>query len=339
MRFRLLLLSLPVLLGACSKMAAPVQLDFIGNAALTSGNKVVSPNDSLTTRAYAVGNDNLLRRLRIVVTYSPGPAPVLYPVPISGYDPKTGPPTQEIVYLDSLINPVVGSNSSSPKGGELLFENRFSARSTSGTELWQYTVTDATGASASRAYKLTVHKPDSAAVFHNYLLVIRPHPRTALAFDTLRERARVFLNLSYGLLLPKYAVVNKESSVQKNQQLVDLVCAVRGGNVTLEAPAYAGQLPLLPVAKWPVPRVTLLRRTGLTSDDFNKTATSATFATAFNNGQRFAANSPDSLSTGPLAKNQVLAFRTTEGKSGLLLVSDVVLGTAPVVRCSVKVQK
>lgn len=338
MRFRLLLLLLPVLLGACSKTAAPVRLDFIGNTTLTSGSRVVGPTDTLTTRAYAVGNDNLLQRLRISVTYDRGLAPIVYPVPLSDYDPKTGPDPQTILYLDSLIKPVIGGNSNAPRGGEYLFENRFAARATSGSELWQYTVTDVAGESASRAYRLTVRKPDSAAVYHNYALSLRPQPRSAVASDPLRDQARVFLNLHYGLLLPKYAVLNSEGTVRENQLLVDLICAVRGSNVALEAPAYAGQLPFLPAAKWPVRRVTRLRRTSLSSDDFSKAATTAAFTTAFNSGQLFA-NSPDSLSTGTLAKNQVVAFRTAEGKTGLLLVADVVLGTAPVVRCTVRVQK
>ncbi|MBF9239026.1 hypothetical protein I2I05_16610 [Hymenobacter sp. BT683] len=340
MRFRLLLLLLPVLLGACSKTNGPVRLDFVGNTTLTSSNRTVSANDTLSTRAYAVGNDNALRRLRISVTYEPGPEPFLYPLPLSGFDPSDAPAAQTIVYLDSLITPIQSTSTyTSPfRGGEYLFENRFSARSTSGTEVWQYTVTDATGESASRAFRLTVRKPDSAAVFHNYNLVVRPRPRTALAFDTLRERARVFLNLSYGLLLPKYAVLNNEATVQPNQQLVDVIATVRNGSITLEAPAHAGQLPLLPVAKWPIRRRTELRRTNLSSVEFNAAATTAAFTTAFTNGELFTA-APDGLSTGALAKDQVIAFRTTEGKTGLLLVSDVVLGTAPVLTCVVRVQK
>ena len=99
MRFCLLLLLLSALLGACSKTNAPVQLDFIGSTALTSGSKVVNPNDTLTTRAYAVGNDNLLKRLRITVRYEPGPSPILYPIPLSNYDPATATPL-EVVYLE-----------------------------------------------------------------------------------------------------------------------------------------------------------------------------------------------------------------------------------------------
>ncbi|MCC3153718.1 hypothetical protein Q3A66_01270 [Hymenobacter sp. BT770] len=342
MRFRLLLLFLPVLLGACSKTATPVQLDFIGTTTLTSGNKVVNPTDTLTTRAYAVGNDNLLKRLRIAVTYKPGPEPILYPVPISGYDPKTGPPEKEIVYLDSLLNPIVGSNNDSPKGGEFLFENRFSARSTSGTELWQYTATDVAGETASRAYRLTVRKTDSAAVYHNYTTVLRPVPRTdtTRAARSTRARSRVFLNLRYGLLLPKYALLNQENSLQSNQPLIDLIALSSDGTtVSLSAPADTRVL-VLNAASWPVAnrRATELRATRLTLAEFSTATTAAAFNAAFTNGTAFS----DPLTTGTLTKNQVIAFRVAEGTAthtGLLLVSDVVLGTAPALSCSVKVQK
>ncbi|WP_035566579.1 hypothetical protein [Hymenobacter sp. IS2118] len=342
MHFRLLLLLLPVLLGACAKVDRPVRLDFVGNTTLTSSNRTVAANDTLSTRAYAVGNDNLLRRLRITVTYEPGPEPFRYPLPLSSFRPGDAPASQTIVYLDSLITPIqrVNTTTNTPffRGGEYLFENRFSARSTSGTELWQYTVTDVNGESASRAYRLTVRKPDSAAVFHNYSLVIRPRPRTTLAFDTLRERARVFLNLSYGLLLPKYAVLNNEATVQPNQQLVDLIATVRNASITLEAPAHSGQTPLLTTAKWPSRRRTEVRQTSLPPAAFNAAATTEAFEGAYNNGQLFTA-APDGLSTGTLAKDQVIAFRTTEGKTGLLLITDVILGTSPVLKCSVRVQK
>ena len=330
MRFRLLLFCLPIVLGACSKTNAPVQLDFIGNSTLTSGSKIVGFGDTLTTRAYAVGNDYPLKRLRIQAEYKPGPQPILYPSPLSGYDPNNAPQSQTIVYLDSLITPVMETNS--PKGGEYLFQNRFSARATSGSELWQYTASDAEGQTASRAYQLTVRKTDSAAVFHSYTVIMRPPPADSIR---LRDRARVFLNLGYGLLLPRYAVLNNESSVQGNQQLIDLICTVRGTNVTLDAPAYSPQANPEPNPRWPNPRATKLYQTQLRAEDFNKASTIDTLAVAPNSPQF----TPDKLSTGTLAKNQVVAFKTVEGKAGLLLVSDLVLGTAPVITCIVKVQK
>ena len=349
MRFRFLLLLLPVLLGACSKTDRPVQLDFIGNTTLISGNRVVNPNDTLRTRAFAVGNDNLLNRLRVTVSYSFGLFPYLYPVPISGFNPNDAPGPREVVFMDSLITPILSTPTyTSPyRGGEFLFENRFSARSTSGTELWQYTASDVMRESASRAYRLTVRKPDSAAVFHNYTALIRPLAGSPVSVSALpeadrplRNRARVFLNLRSGLLLPKYALLNKEASLQPNQPLVDVVCVANGANtvIRLDSPAADSLKNKLSSVSWPTSnrRRTRLLRTALTATTFAAASTTAAFAAAFANGQPF---TTDSLSTGPLSNGSVVAFRTGEGYFGLLLVSDLAPGTSPLLNCSVRVQK
>ena len=349
MRFRFLLLLLPVLLGACSKTDRPVQLDFIGNTTLISGNQVVNPNDTLRTRAFAVGNDNLLNRLRVTVSYSFGLFPYLYPVPISGFNLNDAPGPREVVFMDSLITPILSTPTyTSPyRGGEFLFENRFSARSTSGTELWQYTASDVMRESASRAYRLTVRKPDSAAVFHNYTALIRPLAGSPVAVSALpeadrplRNRARVFLNLRSGLLLPKYALLNKEASLQPNQPLVDVVCVANGANtvIRLDSPAADSLKNKLSSVSWPTSnrRRTRLLRTALTANTFAAASTTAAFAAAFANGQPF---TTDSLSTGPLSNGSVVAFRTGEGYFGLLLVSNLAPGTSPLLNCSVRVQK
>ncbi|MDB5268952.1 MAG: hypothetical protein JWP58_1992 [Hymenobacter sp.] len=339
MRFRLLLLCLPVLLAACSKTARPVQLDFVGISTLTSGSKTVNPNDTLTTRVYAVGNDNKLKRLTIKVTYDPGIRPIIYPAPLASFDPANAPDKKEIIYLDSLIEPQLGS-SRGHDISETLFVNQFAARATSGTELWQYTATDVTGATASRAYRLTARKPDSAAVLHSFTAVLRPVPRQAVVARGVRDRSRVFLNLQYGLLLPKYAVLNQERTVEANQNLVDLICVAGGTGTTvgLVAPANTDtnicQLP----AVWTARHATGLHATTLTSAQFAEAA-AADFPAGYNNNNAFGTNP---FYTGALAKGQVLAFKITEGTTeryGLLLVSDLVLGSAPVLTCVVRVQK
>ncbi|SFQ76579.1 hypothetical protein [Hymenobacter arizonensis] len=341
MRFRLLYVFLPLLLGACSKAKGPVRLDFIGNTALTSSNRTASPNDTLSTRAYAVGGESLLRRLRIEVTYTPGLSPILYPLPISNFDADNAPASQTLVYLDSLITPLFSTrNYTSPyKGGEYIFDNRFSARSTSGIEQWTYTATDADGQSASRSYRITVSKADSAAVFHNYTVLMRPQPATAT--DTLRNRARVFLNLRYGLLLPRYAVLNNETTVQPNQRLIDLVCVTNstGATIRLDGPASDSLGRRLSTARWPRANrnATRLLRTSLTAAQFAEARTTANFVSAFAAGTPFFTS--DSLSTGVLAQNNVIAFRTGEGYYGLLLVGQLVPGTSPLLNCSIKVQK
>ncbi|GAB3875179.1 hypothetical protein GCM10028824_29920 [Hymenobacter segetis] len=342
MRFRLLLLCLPVLLAACSKTDRPVQLDFVGISTLTSSNKTVQPNDTLTTRVYAVGNDNALKRLKITVTYLPGIKPIIYPVPLSSYDPtKNAPDSKEITYLDSLIQPIAGS-SSGHDISETLFVNQFAARATSGTEQWQYTATDVAGATASRAYRLTARKADSAVVVHSFTAVLRPVPRRAVVARGVRDRSRVFLNLQYGLLLPKYAVLNQERSVEANQTLVDLICVAGGTGTTLSlvAPANTDTAICKLPAVWATAsrHATGLRLTTLTSDQFSK-AVAADFTTSYDSSPAF---KPNAFATGALTKGQVLAFKISDGTTdryGLLLVSDLVLGSAPVLNCSVRVQK
>lgn len=339
MRFCLLLLCLPVLLAACSKSARPVQLDFVGISTLTSGNKTVQPNDTLTTRVYAVGNDNKLKRLTIKVTYDPGITPIIYPIPLSSYDPGKAPDKKEITYLDSLIDPLQNSTNGHDLS-EILFVNQFSARATSGTELWQYTATDVTGATASRAYRLTTRNTDSAAVVHRFTTILRPVPRRAVVAKGVRDRSRVFLNLQYGLLLPKYAVLNQERTVEANQDLVDLICVAgsTGTTVRLVAPANTDTAICTLPALWTTRRATGLRLTGLTSDQFGK-AVAADFTTSYNNSPALASNA---FATAPLSTGQVLAFKITEGGTdcyGLLLISSLTLGSAPVLSCSVRVQK
>lgn len=339
MRFRPLLLLMPVLLAACAKTETPVRLDFIGTTGLTSGNRTANPGDTLTTRLYASTNPgNVLQRLRVTVTYEPTRNPVAYPVPITSYDPSKALKDDALVYLDSVLA-VAAPPTPTFTGPELLLPNQFVARTTSGTELWQYTASDAAGQSASRALRVTVRNADSARVYHGYTALLRPVlPATPAVAAPVRDRARVFLNLRTGLLLPKYALINNQNSLQANQQLIDLICLARANTVSLHAPAST--VLRLNANTWPPAnrRATRLRRTGLSAAEFGNADTSALLAAAFGNGTRFA----DSLSTGTLAKGQVVAFRTTEGsvvRTGLLLVSDIVLGTAPTLTCTVRVQK
>ncbi|UOQ98662.1 hypothetical protein MUN81_04015 [Hymenobacter sp. 5317J-9] len=337
MRFRLLLLCLPVLLGACSKTNPGVQLDLIGASGLTSGNRTASPSDTLLTRVYAVGNNDSLRRLRIVVNYEPGLTPIAYPTPLSSFDPKNAPEAQEIVYLDSLIKPAYKSSPPYP-GGEYLFNNTFAARTTSGTERWQYTVTDKQDESASRAYRITVRQTDSAQVYHRFTALLRPVPGNRLRADSLRAVRRVYLNLRTGLLLPKFAVLSRVPQAS-SQALVDLIALSADGNsVSLSSPNDTRVLNLSN-ARWPTRRTTVLKSTTLSDTDFNNAASAGTFVAAFAGGTDF----PNGANTGSLSKNEVIAFQVKGGGNdvytGLLLVTNIVLGTSPTVTCTVKVQK
>jgi hypothetical protein len=340
MRFRFLLLLLPALLSACADTPTPdVRVDFIGTTSLTSSDRVVAPNDTLVTRAFASARKNqVIKRLRITANYEPGLTPFVYPLPLTSFTRGDGPDPQTLVYLDSVLAPIKADLS----GRENLFENRFSARSTSGTETWQYTFSDddSPAKSTTRGYRLTVRKADSVAAYHSFTTVIRPLPRipTSIPEATTRDQARVFLNLRYGLLLPKYALINNEASLQANQPLVDLICQVTpaGTGISLNSPADA-TVALSPQT-WPQGnrRSTQLRLTSLTTTQFNQALTTASFTAAFNAG------SSPVQSTGALEKERVWAFQVKEGSdmySGLILVSDLITGTAPVLRLSVKVQK
>ena len=136
-----------------------------------------------------------------------------------------------------------------------------------------------------------------------------------------------------GLLLPRYAVLNQQHSLQSNQGLIDVVCVARGTAIGLEAPAAATQQPLLPGGR---ERRTHLLGTSLTPAQFGAAVTTGAFRAAFAVGQPYVA---DSLSTGALAPGNVLAFRTADGYTGLLLVNTLSMGTAPLLNCTVRVQK
>ena len=348
MRIRSLCTCLPALtlLAACAKSDAPVRLDFVGAAGLLSGNRTVTAGDTLVTRAYAVGNDQLLKRLRIEVTYEPGPAPILYPVPTSSFKQEDAPKAFSLIYLDSVLSV---SPTDEARGGEFLFLNGLMARTTSGKETWTYTATDISQQTAARGYHLTVHKSDSAAVFHGYPLILRPLPLAAARPASVRDSRRVFLNLRYGLLLPRYALLNNASTLQANQILVDLVCVAdrTGTTVSLVAPTdTTSRVPQLG-NDWPADhrRATEVHAVGLTATQFTNATTPASFEAAFQAGKPYQpATGPDNdKTTGPLALNQVVAFKALDDKGmpyyGLLQVTALTGGTNPLLTCQVKVQK
>jgi len=319
MRFCLpLLLSTAVLTASCSTEPSPVRLDFVGASGLTSSNRTASAADTLTSRVFATG-EQPLTRLQITVSYEPTAYPIIYPTPISSFDPSDTPDGPQLLYLDSVLT-------SGQK--ELLFQNRVSVRTTSGSERWQYTATDAEGRSDSRAYRVTVRKGDSLAVYHTYTIVARPAETGAAG--------RRFLALRPGLLLPKFAV-NKEPA---NQQLIDLVFTMRQGNITLETPNHPNLG--LSATRWPQAnrRPTVIKRTGLDFNAFQAADTFDELRTAFNDGQAYT----PAGSTGALAKDNVLAFQSTDPSSGeshygLLRVSELALTPVPVVSCTVRIQK
>ncbi|MDQ2769763.1 MAG: hypothetical protein M3Y54_04605 [Bacteroidota bacterium] len=142
MRFRFLLFCFPALLTACGKTDAPVRVDFIGGTGLTSGTQRANTGDTLTTKVYAAGTNQLLKQLTVTVTYKPGLAPITYPAVLSSFDPKTAPHDTTFTFADTLLT---GLPTTPYAGGEYLFTNWYMARTTSGTETWTYTFTDASG--------------------------------------------------------------------------------------------------------------------------------------------------------------------------------------------------
>ena len=313
MRFRRLfpgtIAALASLLMACEDSAPPVRLDFVGNTNLTSSDRTLNAADTFRTHVFAAARANgpALKRLKISVTYSPGPEPIVYPPLLSSFSPGNAPPDLTLTMLDRALT-----------GPDYLFTPTFGARSTSGTERWTYTVTDAAGQSNTRAHRLTVRKADSAAVYQSYNLVV------ALPAN---ERARAYFALHSGLLLPRFAIEDQAN----NQALIDLVAVNTNGVISLQAPQVAP----LPNTWAGTKRTTGLRRSTLRVRDFGTVVTAAGLAAAYRNAPIAA----DSLRFGPLADTVVLAFRTQDGRYGLLNIGKPTLTPFPVFNCGVRMQK
>lgn len=339
MRFRLLFLLLP-LLAACAKEPGPIRFDFVGATGLTSSDRSVSAGDTLITRAYVKG-DNLLRHLRITVTYEPQPKPVVYPDVLTSYDPSKNPSSPEILYLDSTL---------APNQYDLGFRNRFGVRTTSGIENWRYTITDASGNSTMRGYRIVVRKADSAAVLHNYTMFARLSERGT--------QARPFLQLQAGLLLPRFALrpqPDNQELIYNNQKVIDAVLVRRGSGVRFVSPSSDSLR--ASTNNWARARrkKTVFTHISITNTAFNNLNTVASLRAAFVGGSRASA---DSLFTRPLVKppvattaipnpgttNSAIAFRTEdlitkERKYGVLFVSDVTETPYPGVKYTVRIQK
>jgi hypothetical protein len=146
--------------------------------------------------------------------------------------------------------------------------------------------------------------------------------------------ARVFLDLQSGLLLPRFSVTKQEDP---NQKLIDAAFVRSGTGVALAT--LRSSAVVVPLSRWPLTnrRATQLRRTTLGADAFTAAGSTGALVNAFAGGQAF---SPDSLSTEVLAKDNVVAFRTTGGKFGLLRIANLVsTAGVPVLTCNVRVQK
>lgn len=319
MRLRLCLFFASALLFGCEKEPAPLQLDFLGATRFTSSDRLVQSGDTLTTRLYAEGraDDAQLRRLRITTTYAPGRSPYLYPTALGAFNPANLPPPQTLVYLDSVLPASVGR--------EMLYQTTFGARSTSGTERWDFVVTDAAQRTATRTFELRVRKADSAAVVHTYTLIANP-----AAVGSLKP-ARPFLELGTGLLLPKFSVRTQPD----NQALIDLLFVSRPGSLTLESPAAA--LAGVGTGNWPSSRrhTTRLRLATVTADNFSKATTAEQLRSAY----ATATVLPNPQVSPALTEKAVLAFETDALKHGLILITAITRVPSPVIKCTVRVEK
>ena len=270
---------------------------------------------------YAVGNDGqLLTHMRVTVSYEPQAQPFIYPAPISTFDPSKQPNDLLRVYLDSTLSQPVT---------EFVFQPTMGVRTTSGTERWEFQATDAAGNSASRAFRVTVRKSDSLAVVHSYTLSL-----LAPTGDSLVQRGgRRFLALLPGLAMPSYSLRNHP----ENQQLIDLIFLP--SDSALVTPTHVRPLPLArPVTRWTGAnqRATVLHRTSISTADFSNTTTAASLQQAFdNNNVSFATPT----STGILSTNQVVAFKTADGRYGLIQVAERRRTPYSALKINVRIQK
>ena len=309
-----LLAVLPLLAG-CGKTAGPVRLDFVGAANLTSSNRTLGAADTVAVRLYAITSaDEPLTRLTITTRATPRRQAFVYPTPLSSFRPETQPAGPEQVLLDSAL---------APNTRELNFQTTFTARPTTGTERWEFAVFDAAGHRASRAFRLTVRRPDSLALVQSYTLLLRPG-RGPLA--------RPYLVLDSGQVLPRYAA---RPSLPQNQQIIDLVALETPNGLYLAAPDAPAAVPL--PARWPSPRATRLRPTAFDAAGFGSPTTATAFQDFFDAAQRY--SQAGDYVTDALAKDQVIAFQTAGGHYGFLQIIDLIRTPYPLLKVSVRMAK
>ncbi|MFD1870836.1 hypothetical protein [Hymenobacter bucti] len=316
------------LLAACSdvKTNTGQRLDFVGSSRLTSSNRTTSvPGDTLASRIYAEANPDdpsqLLTRLRITVTYLPRRAPFLYPTPVSSLnrDSINNNPDAGVIYLDTLLS------SSALTSKSLLFTSVFGVRTTTGAERWQYELLDPdTTVRASRAFRVSMRRPDSLNTYHDYTL--------RLVAPANGVGARRFLQLNAGLALPAYSVLGTTTSRPKSraalQKLTDLILQPDGLTLVTPDSPNSGTF-RLDDQRWPVAnrRLTRIYPTAETATTFVGLLTNSAITNAYNTAQTVGATGQR---IGPVQAGQVYAFRTggTTPRYGVLLVVSVPVSTA-----------
>lgn len=305
-----------LLLAGCAKENGPQRLDFVNTTRYTSSNRAgLSPADTLATRVFAENKDLNgpgLGRLVITVQYQPRRNPFLYPTPLSSFNRDSIDKSSEnFVYLDTLLVDRKGQPLTS-----FSFINVFGVRTTTGFERWQYdlysSASPTTDRTASRAVRLSMRRPDSLAVIHDYTLKLVIPAVGVGTNDTVRRKsARRFLHLRAGLALPAYTVLHagapNPATQGSAQQLTDLIILPDG--LTLVSPDTAQ----LNTTRWPAAnrRRTRIYLTGIVTSAFENQADSI----AIRNVYATAANGAPATAgqvVGPVAAGQIYAFRTDE---------------------------
>lgn len=276
-------------LAACDpKTGSGPRLEFVGSSRLTSDDKIINTaGDTLTTQLAGSlyhPDDPLLQHYTIVVDYTP--------------KEKAADKQFQLVYFDTTFNSAT-------------FDYRFTfnTRTSSGQERWKHTLTNTDGTSAQRSYLLTVRNPDSLKEYHPYKAVLEAARRT---------RSRSALSARAGLVFPIFTVQANPVA----QQLTDLLLVPQAAGVELVAPAdkdLTTQVPFLPLGAWPVRNTTTIHLTHLTPTQFGKLLTAANLVAVYDSTK----TAPVPTRSGQLVKDQVLAFRTADGHTGVLLTTDV----------------
>lgn len=320
MPFRiLLLLLLPwALLVSCEPSLGPgPRIDLIGSSRFLSINRLVTvPGDTVTTKLYtSAGEATPLRRVEISVLFTPRKNPLKYDSLLSNNVLYLDYPKDSIplVYLDTLLP---------GRTNDFVFQNTFSARTTSGFETWTFKSEDTDGRTSNTSIRLGLHNVDSALAYHRYTIRLQ----TPRDFDN-----RPYLALLSGLTFPRYSA----RMSQGVQRLIDLIyLPVANNGVVLASPSDT-RVPLA----WAAGnrRTTQLRapNPALDLNGFNAADTPAELDALFNAGSAFA----ESSRTPTLTKGQIIAFRTKDNKSGLLYVQDFALTPVPSVVLQVHIQK
>lgn len=316
MRLSLFLLSLLSLLAACTPdPGSGPRIDFIGTSRFVSNDRLVTaPGDTLTTRIFADNRDSAggppLQRLRITVRYEPQARPFIYETP---YDPARAPRDSLLVYLDSALTT-----------NKFAYQFTFGTRTTSGRETWRFEVTDTEGRAASRSFQLTTRKVDSLlSPFHDYIARLQA---------PINARALSFLDLGAGLLFPNTSTYRNPEL----QQRIDLLYYPAAGNTPILVTPN-DQLfntnKILGINAWPTRSATQLKLTTLVATGFTGATTPQAIIAAFEAAPTLITRSQ------PLALNQVFAFRTVAGQTGLLLVEKLPTSDRPTVDLRVRVTK